>query len=310
MLIICCCFVYKNKNDLINFYQRISTKSDPSQDDEKNDNDLDYLSDDMVTFEKHYDPVSDYEKHFGDVQDIVERGELVVCAKIDDYNVLFQMKVNDKRYIGADIDFAKQIAAALGVRLSYRMIYKTYDDVVDAIARGDGDIGIAKLSYTSERSKKILYTSSYAKFKKMVLINRIFFEKARKNTLRQLLNNRDVAVGVVKGSSYESFSQTMFPNATVIAEENWNDDIIQYLVKGKIMATMRDEIRIKSLLKLHPDLLIKLMPIIISDENDSIAAIVNPNSSQFLHWLDKFIETEKKVDTADSILKKYEDYVK
>jgi hypothetical protein len=73
---------------------------------------------------------------------------------------------------------------------------------------------------------------------------------------------------------------------------------------------MRDDIRIKFLIKRHPDILIMTMPVIMKDEEDPISVVVNFNSASFLMWINKFIENDAKTDLADSITEKYGDYVK
>jgi ABC-type amino acid transport substrate-binding protein len=296
------------KNDIASLFSKAATNQKISI--EVKHEHTNYLPDDQITFEHEYNPEHNKGKVLGDIKDIIKREELIVCAKKDDNNIFFQMKTEDNKYVGKDIDFAKQIAAALGVRLTYRMVYKTHDAVVDAIANGEGDIGIADLSYTRSRSRKALYSTPYAIPKKMLLVNRVFLEKREEETLTQLLNSDDITICAPEHTSYETFVNTIFPKAKLLSLLNWERDIIESIKSKKVIATMRDDIRIKFLIKKHPDILITSMPIILGSEEDPISAVVNFNSVPFLIWVDKFIENEVKTDVADAIVEKYGDYVR
>ncbi len=265
-----------------------------------------YLPDDMVTYQYTKVEGEDIGKKFGDIEDIKKRGELVVIGKKDDKNALFQIKIKDKKYVGKNIEIAKMIASYLGVRLRFRMLYTNYEDIVDAIENGEGDIGIAKLSYTKERSRKVLYSLPYVISRKMLLINRVSMVKSGKNDINQLLNDQNSVIGTVKSTSYESFIRNIFPKASLFLQEDWDQTIIPLLENGNITAAMRDEIRIKLLLKENPKLLVKLLPIILKDEEDPISAILNQESIGLLAFVDKCIAIEKCQENVDELMNKYE----
>jgi ABC-type amino acid transport substrate-binding protein len=283
-----------------------------------------YLDDDLVTFvteEDDNDDVTEDEKddeavqntenkRYGTVDGILKRGELVVIAKSDDSNYLFQMKTKDGKYVGKDVDFAKQLAHSLGVKLKYKMTCKGYDDIVTAVGNGEGDIGIAKMSYTPERSRKVLFSVPYVNSRKTLLVNRIALEKAKGATLETMFSDKNAVIGVTEGTSYEGFVKKMFPNAAVVSKQDWENDIIKPLETGKFTATMRDEIRVKLLLKTQPGLLVKLMPIILDCEPDSLAVIVNFKSIGFLCWINKLIESEEALESVDDLLLRYGEYMK
>lgn len=311
-LVSSCYVVYNHRDDVKQVCRDVCTKITSSQ---KHQNDhkkkfIDILPKDRFQIVHKYDPYADYGKVFGKLSDIIARGELVVCAKKDDKNLLFQMKTSDGEYVGKDIDFAKQIAATLGVKVSYRMLYKTYDDVVDAIANGEGDVGIAKLSYTPDRSRKVLYSSPYVISRKTLLINRVLFESAGNKTLAEILDKENSIIGVTKDTCYEAFVTKMFPKANLLLESDWEGKIMKLLKDGKIIATMRDEVRVKLLLKSDPQLLVKLMPIIVDQETDSMAVVVSFDSEELLMWINKFINVdEQNVDTVDQLIERYEEYI-
>ena len=263
---------------------------------------------DNVTF-VHADMPITTNVAYGNLADIVKRGELVVCALKRDYNQFFQMKVKDG-YIGEDIRFASELGKALGVKVVYKMLYETYDDVVDAIHNGEGDVGIAKISYTQERARKVAYSEPYLISRKVILINRVATAGKESNTLDKVLNTPSARIAVMENTCYESFAEMLFPKAQILHESEWENGAIKKLREGTVIAVIRDELRIKTLISAQPNLLINFMPLILKGESDSISAITNIKGHSLISYINKFIENDYKVLTGKEVLDTYKDYVK
>ncbi len=253
---------------------------------------------------------------YGDVNDIIRRGEIVICSVSNTSNPLFLMKKkgseNKKELdlVGADIELAKKIAKGLGVRLVFKLCYKNYEDVVNAIANGEGDIGLAKLSYTIERSRKVMYTEPYVIAKKTLLMSRQVAESNQEKSIKDLINDNKYKIGVAKGASYVEFAKLLFPKSQILELENWEKQTVEKLKNKEIIATLRDNLRVNLLMNDHPDLSLKFIPIILKGENDYISGIVNYKSLELLNWINKFLESETKIKTIDDLMKEYEEYIK
>lgn len=243
-----------------------------------------------------------------EIKRILDRGKLIVFMTNDSNNVLFQMKTSDGDYKGIDIEISENIANLLGVKLEINRKYKTYDQVVDAIARGEGDIAISKLSYTVERSQKVHFTSPYVILRKALLLNRIGLTHFGENlTLREILNNQKTKLATVSGS-YDSFSKHLFPKASLTIDE-WDKHIIPGLLKGKFLGAFRDELRIKMVLKQNPQASLTLLPITLKDEQDPIRMAVNKKDLGLLLWLESVITNTFKPLTIDELFLRYEKYI-
>jgi polar amino acid transport system substrate-binding protein len=252
------------------------------------------------------DPILDIGKNFGNLDDILLRGELVVCGLKNGNAPIFHTKIKTG-YVGEDIEVAHGIAEALGVKLTYKMIYNTHNDVVDAVANHKGDIGIAKLSYTPERGRKVLYSDPYVNSRKAILINRNAIGDAE--NIMELLNSKKATIAVAQNTSYESFAKQLFPQAILDAEKDWEGLVMEKLEKGEIMATMRDEFRIRLLLNSRPRLLLKLLPIILKNEKDAIAAVVNKQSNVLLSWINTHLSISHNSIAINRLMDKYMGYV-
>lgn len=256
------------------------------------------------------------ERVYGDINDIIKRGEIVVCSVSNTSNPLFLMKKKGSEnkekldLVGADIELAKRIAKGLGVRLLFRLCYKSYEDVVKAIAKGEGDIGIAKLSYTTERSRKVMYTEPYVIAKKTLLMSRQIAESNQEKSVKDLINDERFKIGVAKGASYVEFAKLLFPKSQILELNNWEKQTVEKLKNKEIIATLRDNLRVNLLMNQHPELSLKFIPIILKGENDYISGIVNYKSLELLNWINKFLESETKIKTIDDLMKEYEEYIK
>ena len=245
----------------------------------------------------------------GDLADILKRGELVICALKSQYNQFFQMKT-EHGYIGEDIRLATELGKALGVKVIYKMTYDTNEDVVNAVYNEEGDIGLAKLSYTVERARKIAYSKPYILSKKTVLLNRISMIDKNNKTLNKILNNLKAKIAVMQNTSYTTFSKELFPNAQIYGEKEWENGAVNKLINGDVVALIRDELRIKALIKTRPELLLNFIPITLKNTQDSISAITSAKAHSLISYIDRFLENEYKVLTVKEILNIYKDYIK
>ena len=243
------------------------------------------------------------------LKDILNRGELVVCALAQDYNPFFQIKTKNK-YIGEDIRFAIELGKVLGVKILYKMAYKTYDDVVDAVYNGEDDIGIAKLSYTPERARKVAYSEPYVVPMKMLILNRRATGGEKNNTLSELLDNPSAKIGVMKNTSYESFTKSLFPKAQISRESEWENGAIDKLKNGKVIAVTRDEFSVLPLINRYPHLLLSFMPLVLKGTNDPISAITNIEGHTLISYINNFLKNEYMILSVREILNVYKDYVK
>ena len=266
--------------------------------------------DDVVAvFETENTPLP-RENKYGNLDEIVARGEVVVCAKKDDNNALFQVKTEDGRYVGKDVEFAKTLASELGVRLRYRMIYPTYDDVIQAVQNGEGDIGIAKISYTPARSLKIMYTEPYVISRHVFLINRVALEKHRDYSIQRLLNDKGTKIGVTANTAYESFVKDLFPKSEMVTDDDWENIIVKKVAENELTATIRDEVRIKSLLKRNPMAFVKIIPIAMKGEHETMSAVIRRGNFEFLHWCNRFLEAKMPPENVNDLMEKYGDTIK
>jgi ABC-type amino acid transport substrate-binding protein len=255
-------------------------------------------------------PGSDDYKIFGSINDIVKRGELIVCTRKKGTTPIFQMKTKNG-YVGEDIAFAKSIADSLGVKLTMRMLYDTCDDVVDAIANREGDVGISKISYTDKRAAKVLYTSPYVVSNLCILVNRLALKKLKIQTIGELFENKKAVIAGNKNTSYDYFAHQFSKGAKVVSVEDWENGIVGKVRKGEFAATVRDALVIKLLLHSDQKLCIEMLPIMLKDEADTYAAVVNNEDSSLCAWINRHLSVGyKEQRSVDKLIQKYSEHLK
>ena len=240
-----------------------------------------------------------------EIKQIIDRGKLIIATNKSE-NPLFQMKDENGEYVGQDMEMAKMIAAALGVPYEILRTAKNNEEVVDSISRGEADIGIAKLSYTADRAKKVLFTRPYVVPNKSLIVNRARLERLNKKLkFQDALNNPSIIIGVTNKSAYADYAKNFFPQAQVKSYKEW-EDMLPDMLTGKIFAGFRDEIRVKLLLKEYPEASLNLLPIMLKGEDDPLVMIVRKDAPIFLLWVDTLLERgDYKIPEVNELIDRY-----
>lgn len=239
-----------------------------------------------------------------ELKQIIDRGKLIVATNKAE-NPLFQMKDEKGEYVGQDMEMAKMLGEALGVPVEIIRTASSNDEVIEQIAKGEADIGISKLSYTTERAKKVLFTMPYLLPNKALVVNRARLEKLGKQALlREALNDPLVSIGVVKKSSYVDYAKHFFPRAEVKSYD-WST-ILPDLISGKTVAGFGDEIRVKVLLKKNPEAALNVLPIIIKGQDDPLVMAVRKDAPLFLLWVNTLLDRgDYKIPEVNELIDRY-----
>lgn len=224
---------------------------------------------------------------------------------------LFQMEDSQKQKVGVDIQLIRDLAASLDVKLKIIDTFKGNEDIVDYVANNKADIGVAKMSYSVERSRRVFCSIPYQIVKMAMLVNRQELTRTSGDlSVLEFLNRAETKIGVVRQSAYSQFAKQLFPNAKIV-EGDWDKDIIPQITRGELTAAFRDEIRVKSHLKLNPRASLDLYPLVFKHQTDPILIVSRPNSTQLYIWINSFLTYHaKSSQTVDELMSKYGDYIK
>lgn len=235
-----------------------------------------------------------------DIAAILRRGELVVAMLALDTPPFFYQDGNT--VVGTDVTLAAQLAAELKVNMRIDRSAKSFNEVVEIVARGDADVGISKLSRTLTRAQSVLFSEPYLSLNHALILNRLEFAKiSRDKPLPSVLRNFTGSLGVIAKSSFSDFATRNFPNAKIVPYPSWGE-VIAAVKKGDVVGAYRDEFEIRRILKADPSLALTLRTVTLKDLNDTLGIAVGVGSPTLHAFVNQFLSQRSEKLTVESVL--------
>ena len=241
-----------------------------------------------------------------DIERIQKRGKLVVAMYAVDSPPFFMHDKNGKLF-GFDVDLARDIAENLGVDVEFNRSAKTFNSVVDLVAEGKADVAISKLSKTSSRALRVVFTDIYATLDQVLLVNRLNMAQLKRGTNPlTALNTKEVQLAVAAGTAYEGFAKRDFKNATLVALVD-RFAAMKDLNNGKLHAMLLDESTVQNWFHKEPEVAIRVRTVIRNNRIDPVAMAVHSNDHHLLTWLNSYLEIISLDGTAEGLKRTYLD---
>ncbi|NDL61849.1 ABC transporter substrate-binding protein [Acerihabitans arboris] len=193
--------------------------------------------------------------HADQLADIKQAGVIRV-ATFDSNPPFGSVDAKTHAIVGYDVDFAKALATALGVKLE--LVPTNPANRIPLLQSGKADIIVADITITPERAKVIAFSIPYFVTGQQFL--------APVNSPDKLDGYADARIGAVKGTTGEQELHHRFPNARVLSY----DDIplaLTALRNGNVQAITQDSTILAGLLDGAPDKAkYKVLPELLSKE--------------------------------------------
>lgn len=226
-----------------------------------------------------------------EIQSIIKRGTLRVgMCTID--QPPFHVTGRNGEFVGFDIDLARKLAEALGVKLTF-VKAPDWDSTIQLVVEGKADIMLSNMTLLPERATKVFCSRPYARIRQCILLNRILLTRAEGKgltTLRQIFSEYDNRTLIIqKGAAYETSAATMFPKARIETTESWKE-IMDKILSKEAFGTISDEIEIKTQMRSVQSM--ELTSVTIKDMFDLMVIGVSRDMPQLLHFINAFLEVE------------------
>lgn len=222
-----------------------------------------------------------------DIARIVERGELIVAMLAVDTPPFFYEK--NGQTVGLEVDMARDIARELGVNLRITRQAKTFNGVVDVVARQEADLGISKLSRTLARAQVIRFSEPYLRLNHALVLNRMAFAQlAKDKPVTSVVRNFTGSIGVIARSSFADYAKRNFPLAKVQPYSSW-EEVVAAVQKGEVIGAYRDEFEIKHLLKRDPTASLTLRTVSLKDLEDTLGIAVGIGDPVLLAFVNQYL---------------------
>ncbi|AHF77746.1 Cysteine ABC transporter periplasmic substrate binding protein [Sodalis praecaptivus] len=190
----------------------------------------------------------------------IQRAGVVRVATFDANPPFGAIDAKTHRIVGYDVDFARAIADALGVKLA--LVPTNPANRIPLLQSGKADLIIADITITPERAQVIDFSTPY-----FVTGQQFLVPAASSDKLEDYASAR---IGAVKGTTGEQALHHRFPNARVLAY----DDIplaLSALRNGNVKAITQDSTILAGLLAGAPDKAsYKILPALLSEEQIGI----------------------------------------
>ena len=146
----------------------------------------------------------------------------------------FNMKNRAGTMIGMDVDLAR--ALALSVRVKLEIVEMPFSELLNALEAGKVDLVISGMTATLKRNTRVPFVGPYYISGAAIL-----------TTSQQLavaestgdINNENVSVAVMAGSTSEEFARALFGKTKIIATKN-HTAAVELLREGKVDAVVAD----------------------------------------------------------------------
>lgn len=232
-----------------------------------------------------------------DIARIALRGELVVAMLGVDTPPFFYEK--DGVLAGLEVEMAQELARELQVQLRVTRQARSFNEVVEVVARGEADLGISKLSRTLARAQVIRFSDPYLKLHHALAINRDQFARlALDRPLGTVVRQFDGKLGVIAKSSYADYAARNFPRAQLKPYPSW-EALVDAVSRGEVAAAYRDEFEVKRLLSSSPTASLALRTVTLKDMEDTLAIAVGVGDATLLAFVNQFLaQRPEKLDIS------------
>jgi polar amino acid transport system substrate-binding protein len=163
---------------------------------------------------------------------ILAKKELVVGTAAD--MPPLNMTLKDGKIVGMEVDIATQMASSIGVTLTLKPM--RFSDLLPALEAGQVDLILSGMTMTPLRNTRVAFAGPYFGSGKSVLIKQ---ENVASLQSTQMMNNPDVTLATLKGSTSQTFVERVAPKAKLVLTDDY-DQAIAMVLDGKVRAMVAD----------------------------------------------------------------------
>ena len=237
-----------------------------------------------------------------DIRRIMERGALIVGMQGSDIAPYAYLK--DGRLQGVDVELAQGLADELQVELRIDRSATSYNQVIDAVARGQVDIGVSALSRTFQRARRVSFSEPYVTLRHAMALNRANLAVlTRDKDARAVIKVFPGSIGILADSSYVEFAHRNFPAARIVEFRLWAE-AVEAARKGTVDALYNDEFEIRYLMKSDAANPLFFRTAFFSDLVDTLAIALPHGSRQLLSFTNLYLSGRPRAPTAEMLLQR------
>ena len=210
---------------------------------------------------------------------ILAKKELVVGTAAD--MPPLNMTLKDGKIVGMEVDIATMMANSIEVKLTLKPM--RFNDLLPALEAGQVDLILSGMTMTPIRNTRVAFVGPYFASGKSVLIKQ---EKMTSLQSTEMMNNPNVTVAALKGSTSQQFVERFAPQAKLVPTDDY-DQAIAMVLEDKVLAMIADfPICNVSVLRYRD----KGLTTLKSPLNyEPLGIALSPGDPLFLNWAQNFV---------------------
>jgi len=210
---------------------------------------------------------------------ILGKKELVVGTAAD--MPPLNMTLKDGKIVGMEMDIANLMAASIEVKLTLKPM--PFNALLPALEAGQVDLILSGMTMTPLRNTQVAFAGPYFGSGKSVLIKQPNVASLQ-NT--EMMNNADMTVAALKGSTSQRFVERFAPKAKLVVTDNY-DQAIAMVLDDKVRAMVADFPICHVAVYRYQDKGLTTLKSPLNYEPLGIA--LSPTDPLFLNWVQNFV---------------------
>jgi polar amino acid transport system substrate-binding protein len=210
---------------------------------------------------------------------VLAKKELVVGTAAD--MPPLNMTLKDGKIVGMEVDIATMMANSIEVKLTLKPM--RFNDLLPALQAGQVDLILSGMTMTPLRNTQVAFVGPYFASGKSVLIKT---EKVASLQNTEMMNNPNVTVAALKGSTSQQFVERFAPKAKLVPTDDY-DQAIAMVLEGKVLAMVADFpiCNVSVLRYLDKGLTTLKSPL----NYEPLGIALSPGDPLFLNWAQNFV---------------------
>ena len=200
--------------------------------------------------------------------------------------------MNRNRLAGVDIEMAEAIAEELKRPVQFRIV--PFSEILPLVMNGAADMGTSGISITPERSMIILFSNSYEKTTRKILV-----KEGSKLSRTSDLDGK--LIGAEKGTTNEEYAVNKLHAKKTVHYDNAEEGI-RGLLNNEIDAYVDDESEIELAMDKHKGQ-VKMMPVVIRPEEYGFA--FRQGNTEAKNAADTVIDAKRRNGDLQALFRKY-----
>ena len=210
---------------------------------------------------------------------IAQSGQLVVgtAGSMPPMN----MTTKGGEVIGLEPDMANQMAAAMGVKATFKTM--PFAELLPALEAGKVDMVLSSMTITGKRNMKVAFVGPYFISGKTFLTTEKWVASAKQP---EEVNSPNTKLTALRGSTSQEFVELVFPKATLLLAKDYGESVAMVL-QGKADAMIADyPICLLSVIRYPDNNLISVVP---PYTYEPIGIAIQKDDPLLTNWLENFL---------------------